>query len=671
LFDDYSERELESISEEFVHEHYHRGEIILAEGAIGDRLHVLLSGSVRVYTHSDEREEIVLARLERGAYFGEQALLTSHQLRRNASVRALSDVETASLTHEAFQKYLKANERLRHLLAEVGQRELLLKLSSHLRSQGNEQREIGPLLDRIRSLTEREVIFRQGDDPDNAYFLLTGRVELRFYGEDRRLTSHTFIEPGQLFGELGVLERTPRLAMAVAAVDSQVAVIDSPTFAELYRDNPQVQALVASLRALYQVAALGLVTQYQGEFLGRPASQTTIRKPNGELVTVSRLLHENVVGIGYASVSSTQEHEHFEDAEDHSRDLIVENGRLVGAVSLGTWDDLPELFRAIYERAELSDSDLASFRQSGGLALGLGSSVSVGFLCECLRIGKDVLEGLMAKGTKTVEALSGKTGAGTVCGGCRPRIVELTGGAAWTYVTVAGIREHTETVRSYRLEPVSGRVQPLRAGQHVVVEGKVDGRWVARSYTLTDADRTRNFYEITVKREALGYFSDWLFAHDREPLELRVSEPQGAFVVESDLDNPVCCLMAGIGITPAIAFGRQLADRGDGRPLHIDYSVHAREETAFQRELTSWPQELPNVSVHTRVTSAEGRLGEAAIRTLLDRFPDADFYICGPEPYLAEISTRLTDLGVPRARVHLEEFVHAGDPRVEAPSSPR
>jgi len=290
-----------------------------------------------------------------------------------------------------------------------------------------------------------------------------------------------------------------------------------------------------------------------------------------------------------------------------------------------------------------------------------------GILCECMQVKADAIRALLSEGIHTVEAISMKTGAGTVCGGCRPRIFELTGGNAWTYVTIANIREHNEIIRSYRIQPVNGHVSPFRPGQHIVIEANIDDRWVARPYTLTSVDETLNTYEITVKREKHGYFSNWLFTHDREKIRLRVSQPQGFFLFEPSLNNPACCLMAGIGITPAVAFGRQLIVHRGNRPLYIDYSIHSREEAAFQREFADWPGQFPNISINTRVTSSEGHLGEAGIRTLLNQYSGADIYICGPKRYMTALQTTLAAIGVSPGRIHLEEFLQAGGPLTAVP----
>ena len=126
LFKSCSSAELESIVKEFKRQRS-AGDFIFREGDTGDCLHLLLSGSVQVCTNNQAGEEIVLARLEKGAHFGEQALLTAKPLRRHASVRALTDVETGTLTHAVFQRRLGASADLRRLLPEIGRDQLILK----------------------------------------------------------------------------------------------------------------------------------------------------------------------------------------------------------------------------------------------------------------------------------------------------------------------------------------------------------------------------------------------------------------------------------------------------------------------------------------------------------------------------------------------------------------
>ena len=71
------------------------GQRILTQGASGDSAFLLMAGTVDVHYSSDGGEDRVLSTLERGALFGEAALLTDAP--RNASVDALAPCEILEL----------------------------------------------------------------------------------------------------------------------------------------------------------------------------------------------------------------------------------------------------------------------------------------------------------------------------------------------------------------------------------------------------------------------------------------------------------------------------------------------------------------------------------------------------------------------------------------------
>lgn len=69
-----------------------------------------------------------------------------------------------------------------------------------------------------------EVIFKQGYPSDVAYKIISGKVEiyneLAGGGEQHIAT----LEPGEMFGEYGVLDDAPRSASARAAEDTELEV---------------------------------------------------------------------------------------------------------------------------------------------------------------------------------------------------------------------------------------------------------------------------------------------------------------------------------------------------------------------------------------------------------------------------------------------------------------
>src|SRR5204863_9349662 len=130
-----------------------------------------------------------------------------------------------------------------------------------------------------------------------------------------------------------------------------------------------------------------------------------------------------------------------------------------------------------------------------------------------------------------------------------------------------------DDVRTFRVRPASGVCQVYLPGQHVVLQARIDNRWIQRAYTLSSAPGPRDAYEITMKREPQGVFSRWFFDRLRPDALLRVSEPAGHYVLADDEPRDVVCLVGGIGVTPALAMARALAERPRPIALHIDYSV--------------------------------------------------------------------------------------------------
>ena len=81
------------------HEHFEPGQEIFRAGDLGDRIYIIARGEAEVL-HSDNGQEIVLAQLGAGEYFGEMALL--NHTTRNASVRCLTAMDVLSLPKSEF-----------------------------------------------------------------------------------------------------------------------------------------------------------------------------------------------------------------------------------------------------------------------------------------------------------------------------------------------------------------------------------------------------------------------------------------------------------------------------------------------------------------------------------------------------------------------------------------
>ena len=87
-------------------------------------------------------------------------------------------------------------------------------------------------------------VFRQGDAGKEMYGVVSGEVEIRV--NDRVIRT---LDADDVFGEMAVVDSSPRSATAVATKDSVLAVIDRPRFLFLVQETPMFALQVMSAMA--------------------------------------------------------------------------------------------------------------------------------------------------------------------------------------------------------------------------------------------------------------------------------------------------------------------------------------------------------------------------------------------------------------------------------------
>lgn len=87
-------------------------------------------------------------------------------------------------------------------------------------------------------------IFQEGDAGEEMYGVVEGTVELHSAGKVVRT-----LGPDDVFGEMALVDRTPRSATAVAATDCVLAAIDRRRFLFLVQETPMFALQVMSAMA--------------------------------------------------------------------------------------------------------------------------------------------------------------------------------------------------------------------------------------------------------------------------------------------------------------------------------------------------------------------------------------------------------------------------------------
>lgn len=114
------------------------------------------------------------------------------------------------------------------------------------------------------------------------------------------------------------------------------------------------------------------------------------------------------------------------------RSVVVHKGRIIGAAGFGGWPESNRIQEAVQSQRRVWRWQQWWFKATGRLwPLSDADAVSQwpenAIVCQCNNIAKGALVHAIAGGCSTPQALSDITGAGTVCGSCKPLLAELTG----------------------------------------------------------------------------------------------------------------------------------------------------------------------------------------------------------------------------------------------------
>jgi len=85
----------------------------------------------------------------------------------------------------------------------------------------------------LRSYPAGQVIFSDGQPGDFMFALLEGEVNIEKQGRLIRI-----IKPGEVFGEMALIDGQPRSATATAATDCKVAAVPEKRFTLVVKTNP-------------------------------------------------------------------------------------------------------------------------------------------------------------------------------------------------------------------------------------------------------------------------------------------------------------------------------------------------------------------------------------------------------------------------------------------------
>ena len=103
---------------------------------------------------------------------------------------------------------------------------------------------------KMESVRKRQIVYIPGDPCNSVYILKEGRIKISRLMEDGRELTLVILEPGEIFGEIDVLENTSRDTMAAAMDDCNICVMRKEDFERFLRMKPDIPIKLTKLIGL-------------------------------------------------------------------------------------------------------------------------------------------------------------------------------------------------------------------------------------------------------------------------------------------------------------------------------------------------------------------------------------------------------------------------------------
>ncbi len=147
------------------------------------------------------------------------------------------------------------------------------------------------------SFKKNNTVITQGDDSRSLFIITSGRMKVFANDEEGNQTIFTFLEMGDFFGELSLLDDAPRSASVIAVEDSDVLNLSHQHFDSFLNNHPEIcPALFKSLTSLIRKMDETICTLTSRDIYGRLVQalyNAAKEQADGTLIT-QRLTHQDL-----------------------------------------------------------------------------------------------------------------------------------------------------------------------------------------------------------------------------------------------------------------------------------------------------------------------------------------------------------------------------------------
>jgi nitric oxide dioxygenase len=251
------------------------------------------------------------------------------------------------------------------------------------------------------------------------------------------------------------------------------------------------------------------------------------------------------------------------------------------------------------------------------------------------------------------------------------RVAQKGGWTGWRPFKVDRKSVESAEITSFYLRPAdNGPIADFSPGQFISIRiflPELD-LMQPRQYSLSAAPNGE-YYRISVKKEKSndadlnGLVSNRIHDHLNVGDIIDVSSPSGTFVLREN-DRPVVFISGGVGQTPLVSMIESILASEAKKDSVWIHGCRGEEVHAFSEAHQLWQGVKGSFKKHTFYNEIdEDKISKGLYKGWVDLAvveddlsKEADYYICGPKPFIEKHVKDLIAMGIERSSIFFEEF---------------
>ena len=226
--------------------------------------------------------------------------------------------------------------------------------------------------------------------------------------------------------------------------------------------------------------------------------------------------------------------------------------------------------------------------------------------------------------------------------------------------TVANIDILSYNVRGFRFKLVEPPHLTFQAGQFIILNVPKDGKTVKRAYSIASPPHEPHTVELCIQHVEGGIASTYFWGL-KEGDTVSISGPHGNFLLKQPLDYDPVFMATGTGVAPLRAMIKHLVHINFTRDIWLLFGTRYEHGLLYEHEfrsLASMRRNFHYLCTVSRPKDWHGEVGhvQQTFQKHMTDYANKEIYICGWLEVVKAIYNDLQTVGVPKEKLHYEEW---------------